>query len=40
LDCAPRPRRRSRSIATPISEKGEGEPAGSEGAVAGGCLRA
>src|SRR5207253_10708687 len=40
LDCAPRPRRRSRSIATASSGKEEGAPAGSEGAATGGCLRA
>src|SRR5258705_8703874 len=37
LDCAPRPRRRSRSIATASSGKGVA-PAGSEGAVTGGGL--
>src|SRR5256885_15514447 len=40
LDCAPRPRRRSRSIATANSGKGDSAPAGSEGAVTGGGLRA
>ena len=40
LDCAPRPRLRSRSMATASSGKSEGAPAGSEGAVTGGCLRA
>src|SRR5258705_9299040 len=39
LDCAPRPRRRSRSIATLSSGKGESAPAGSEGAVTGGGFR-
>ena len=39
LDCAPRPRRRLLSIATASSGKGVA-PAGSEGAVTGGCLRA
>src|ERR1700761_831168 len=40
LDCAPRPRRRSRSIATASSGKEVVTPAGSEGAVAGGGLGA
>ena len=39
LDCVLRPRRLSRSIETASSGKGVA-PAGSEGAVTGGCLRA